>query len=621
MNANNIVIETIYRGRADQFRAAERRCAFQERMVMHLRVAAFLVAAAMFIVGWNSRQTWWFVAGGVAVGGFSAAVAWHEYIRSQMLRNLLFRQVNEQAIARLRRDWKGLPETRVEVPPQHRAVAADLDLFGHASLFHLLCAANTPLGIRVLRDWFLEPAAADKVARRQRATAELASHLDLRQTLIVEGRLLADRGRTAERFVQWAEDALWLAPRPWLRWLCRGTATTELLLPLLMIFGALPFEAGIYAFFAVLLVNVNIIALFGGKVHGVFSVLNLRHGEAARYLRMFELMYSMPDASSELDAVKREATGLGGGVLRRMRQLNRIAVLAMVRHNSLLKLFVYVPVQLAFLYDFHVLDLLEAWQAKYGEYARRWFLALGKFEAFCSLATLVHDHPGWTMPAIDAAAERLQARQLGHPLLPCETCVPNDVEIGPAGSFLLVTGSNMSGKSTLLRAIGVNVVLAQAGAPVCGEGLTMPPVVLATSMRIRDSLEDGVSFYMAELLRLKEIVEAARDGDARQHRTLLYLLDEILLGTNSRERHLAVVRVLRHLLDRGAIGAISTHDLELGSGEPLAGVCRCVHFCETLHDRDAERPMTFDYRLRPGIATTSNALKLLEIVGLGAKES
>jgi hypothetical protein len=620
MNSNGTAIETIYQRRADQFRAAEQRYAFQERMVMHLRVGIFLVAAAMFIVGWSSREVWWFIFGGIGVCGFSAAVAWHEYIRNQMLRNLLFRQVNEQAIARLRRNWKGLPETRVDVPPQHRAVAADLDLFGHASLFHLLCSACTPLGIRTLRDWFLEPAAASEVQPRQLATAELASHLDLRQTLIVEGRLLADRGRTAERFVEWAEGDPWLAPRPWLRWLCRSTAAAELLIPLLMIFGVLPFEIGVYAFFAVLFVNLNVIALFGGKVHGVFTVLNLRHGEAARYMRMFELMYAMPDASSQLDVVKRQATELGGGVLLRMRQLNRIAAFAMLQHNSFLKLFFYVPIQFAFLYDFHVLDLLERWQAKYGEYVQRWFLALGQFEAFCSLATLVRDHPEWTMPAVDPAAERLQARQLGHPLLPRETCVPNDVEVGPAGSFLLVTGSNMSGKSTLLRAIGVNVVLAQAGAPVCSENLTMPPVVLATSMRIRDSLEDGVSFYMAELLRLKEIVEAALDGDGRNHRVLLYLLDEILLGTNSRERHLAVVRVLRHLLDCGAIGAISTHDLELGTSEPLAGVCRCVHFYETLHDRDAERPMTFDYRLRPGIATTSNALKLLEIVGLGEKE-
>ena len=135
-------------------------------------------------------------------------------------------------------------------------------------------------------------------------------------------------------------------------------------------------------------------------------------------------------------------------------------------------------------------------------------------------------------------------------------------------------------------------------------------------MRIRDSLEDGVSFYMAELMRLKEIVDLAREVESQNSRTLLYLLDEILLGTNSKERHLAVMRVLQHLLRHGAIGAISTHDLELAASEPLAGACRCVHFCETLHGQEAERPMTFDYRLRPGVATTSNALKLLEIVGL-----
>ena len=206
---------------------------------------------------------------------------------------------------------------------------------------------------------------------------------------------------------------------------------------------------------------------------------------------------------------------------------------------------------------------------------------------------------------------------MGHPLLPDGPRVANDVELGPPGSFLLVTGSNMSGKSTLLRAIGVNAVLAQAGAPVCAEHLAMPPLALATSMRVRDSLEDGVSFYMAELLRLKQIVDQARNAGPRNGRLLLYLLDEILLGTNSKERHIAVVRVMEHLLRHDTIGAISTHDLDLATSPPLAATCCCVHFRETLHGGRAEQAMTFDYRLRPGIATTSNALKLLEIVGLG----
>ena len=287
-----------------------------------------------------------------------------------------------------------------------------------------------------------------------------------------------------------------------------------------------------------------------------------------------------------------------------------------MRRVPLFAYVVYLPLQLFFLADFHLLNLLEGWQARYGRYARRWFLALGKLEALCSLAGLAHDYPRWAIPKVDASADRLQAVQLGHPLLPSETCVPNDVEIGPAGSFLLVTGSNMSGKSTLLRAIGGSVALGRRGPPVCAESLVLPPLELATSMRIRDSLADGVSFYMAELIRLKDIVDLSRYATARQQRTLLYLLDEILLGTNSQERHLAVVRVTQHLIASGAIGAISTHDLDLATSPSLAGACRCVHFCETLHDADAEHPMTFDYRLRPGVATTSNALKLLKIVGL-----
>ena len=175
----------------------------------------------------------------------------------------------------------------------------------------------------------------------------------------------------------------------------------------------------------------------------------------------------------------------------------------------------------------------------------------------------------------------------------------------------------MSGKSTLLRAIGVNAVLAQAGAPVCARRLAMPPSSLATSMRLRDSLEIGVSFYMAELLRLKRIVDQARNAGPRNGRLLLYLLDEILMGTNSKERHIAVVRVMEHLLRHDTIGAISTHDLDLATSQPLSAACCCVHFRETLHNERAERIMTFDYRLRPGVATTSNALKLLELVGLG----
>ena len=174
----------------------------------------------------------------------------------------------------------------------------------------------------------------------------------------------------------------------------------------------------------------------------------------------------------------------------------------------------------------------------------------------------------------------------------------------------------MSGKSTLLRAIGTNVALAQAGGPVCADQLTLPPLIIATSMRVEDSLLDGVSFFMAELKRLKEIVDQADSLRSQDGPLLLYLLDEILQGTNSVERHIAVQRVLQHLLESGAIGAVSTHDLELASSPTLADHCRNVHFRESFAGEGEQRRMTFDYQLRDGIASTTNALKLLELVGI-----
>jgi DNA mismatch repair ATPase MutS len=195
--------------------------------------------------------------------------------------------------------------------------------------------------------------------------------------------------------------------------------------------------------------------------------------------------------------------------------------------------------------------------------------------------------------------------------------VRNDVTVGPPGTFLLVTGSNMSGKSTLLRAIGVNAVLAQAGGPICADGLALPPVELWTSARVQDSLERGVSFFLAELQRLKLVVDAATRAAAAGGPRVMYLLDEILQGTNSAERHIAVLRVIRHLVDHGSIGMVSTHDLDLARSPELTDSCHTVHLRETISTADdgTER-MTFDYTLRPGVAPTTNALKLLKFVGL-----
>jgi DNA mismatch repair ATPase MutS len=304
-----------------------------------------------------------------------------------------------------------------------------------------------------------------------------------------------------------------------------------------------------------------------------------------------------------------------------MIRLNRIMKWATLRTSGLFFL-VYCIGQFLFMWDVHVLRWLESWKRRHAGDVAGWFSAIGSWESLSSLSQLAHDHPDWCWPELTRSDEpkMFVAERLGHPLIERQSRVANDVQLGPTGTVLLVTGSNMSGKSTLLRSMGINITLAQAGSAVCATSMQLPPVQIETSMRISDSLASGVSFFMAELKRLKEIVDLA-DQFSRDHsRTLLYLLDEILQGTNSTERHIAVQRVLKHLLAAEAIGAISTHDLDLANAEGIKQAMQPVHFRESFHDTPSGKEMTFDYKMRKGVATTTNALKLLELVGLDAPE-
>jgi DNA mismatch repair ATPase MutS len=341
-----------------------------------------------------------------------------------------------------------------------------------------------------------------------------------------------------------------------------------------------------------------------------FDRLEAREKEFQLYADALALVPERSYQSPLLQRIAADLAPQGRPAHRWMEILQGRIGLADARHSGILHFFL----QSFLLWDFHTLYLLELWQRDAGPHVRKWLRALGDFEALCALAGLRHDNPGWVFPRVEKGKDRFSAKALGHPLLPEARRVTNDVEVGPPGTFLLVTGSNMSGKSTLLRSIGVNAVLAQAGGPVCAEELRMPPVTLATSILVEDSLADGVSFFLAELHRIRAVVDAA-DRAQEAGRTVLYLLDEVLRGTNSQERQIAVRRVILHLLHRNAIGAVSTHDLQIAEIPELAEAVRPVHFRETLHP-GGDPPMTFDYKMRPGVATTTNALRLMELVGL-----
>jgi hypothetical protein len=605
---------TIYQQRVRQFEDEGRAWKRRSDRLANLRIAAAAFVAAMLAAGWwgAAGPLWpWLVAAGGGVGGFIALIARHRWVRRQQERAAGMANLNRHGLARLDRLWDKLPDVASPPGVELTATARDLDLFGPASLYRLCCLATTDAGRACLAHWLLTPAAPKDVLARQQSVADLATHLDLRQELVWRGQSLNKSATPADAtpLLNWAEGPAWLGQRPWLTWYAR---LSPLLLAVLAVLDLCGLAAGLW-WQLLVCGQVAVSYLLVGGIHQIFRQIDSGEKQLHRFAEMLALVEAWPVSAPALVTLQQQLSVGGHRAHEQLTRLRRRLDLADLRFSQLL----YGIIQALTLWDFHVLAALERWQQQVGPHLRAWLDVLAQFEALCSLATLAFDHPAWAFPHIDPQGPRMVTGiDLAHPLLPAARRVGNDVELGPDGTFLLVTGSNMSGKTTLLRAIGMNLMLAQAGAPVCARRLSLPCVLVETSIRIDDSLADGVSLFLAELKRLKSIVEQARHCDAPGQPVLVFLLDEILHGTNSRDRQIAVRRVIDRLLAQRAIGAISTHDLELAEAPPLSLACRAVHFRETFEGEGSERKMTFDYHLRPGIASTTNALELLDMVGL-----
>ena len=604
--------EAMYASRCVEFAAERDRTAVLSRRLANINLS--LVAAALICIGlavWFRTAVW--LAVGLGLGlGFIASYVYHGVIDRRQQRAETLRAINDEGLKRLHRDWDGLPLRQSATPAPDDSYARDLDLLGRASLIHLLGTANTPAGQGTLQGWLLEPAAHDVVTERQAAVRELARMIAFRDELAFRGRGMANAQPHYEAFVRWAEGEPWLVHHSWLVWLSRIS-------PVLVLLTAVAQATGLitYALWLPLVaLNLGLVLTVGRRVDAILDQVSARQRVFRTYAELFQLVADQSFNAPALRNIQRALSADSHRADEQMQRLGRIMALADFRMFMF-----YLPIQLVTLWNVHVLWLLERWQVRVGRQVGTWLEALGDLEALSALGTLAFDHPDWVFPELDVAGPPVvTAHGLGHPLLPPAACVRNDISVGPPGSFVLVTGSNMSGKSTLLRSLGVNIVLAQAGAPVCATRLHLPPLVLATSMRVEDSLEQGVSYFMAEIRRLKLVVDRAQATRLAGERTLLFLLDEILHGTNTTERQIAARQVIRHLVEQGAIGAVSTHDLALAEAPELASAAQLVHFTET-YTRDATGPtLTFDYRLRPGIATSTNALKLMEIVGLPVDE-
>jgi hypothetical protein len=598
--------DDVYAARAARFAAEEAAVARRFDRVANARLAAFLAAVACAGAGAALRQPILAAPAAALFVAFVVLVTHHGRLRRRRRLARVRREVNEEGRARIGRRWDELP-LRHEAPADaDHPYAADLDVFGRASLMHLLDTTATPVGQARLRSWLLARAAPDAIADRQGGVAELAPLLELREELQVRCRLIGEARPDPEPFLAWAEAEPWLTPRRRLLWAARVS-------PVLLWAGVAAWGLHLAPplWPALLVANLAIWARLATAVEDSLARVRRQEGAYRQYAEALELLAGADLGSAALRRLRETCTLEGAPAHRHVRRVGRLAELAVPPEAQL-----HIVVQALSLWNVHMLVALERWQARAGRSARAWLDAVGTFEALTALAALAHDNPGWARPEQASPGAALQAKGLGHPLIPPAARVDNDVTVGPPGTFLFVTGSNMAGKSTLLRAIGTNVVLAQAGAAVCARSLRLPPLELWTSIRVVDSLERGVSFFLAELRRLHRVVEAARGRGPE----LCYLLDEVLQGTNTAERQVAARRVIRHLVASGAIGAVTTHDLTLAESPEMLAIARPVHLRETLVG-DGDRPvMTFDYRLREGVATSTNALRLMAMVGLAEQE-
>jgi MutS-like protein len=586
-----------YSQRLEHRRAEERRWSRADARLSYARLVVFSLGVALLVTAMRGQTSPWLLLAPAVVFG----VLLHRHDRILRKRTSARRAINyyERGIARIEDRWIGTGEPGERFLDEHHLYANDLDLFGRGSLFELLSVAATAAGEETLASWLKAPAPADEIRARQAAVTELTGALDFRESL---GSAALDV-RTdvhTEPLLAWANQPRQLSP-PWLVWVAR--------------------------LFTAAVIGTIVSTAVTGDPTPVFVVLVAQSLFTWPQLRGIERVLRRADSvTRDLDTLARllsyiEATTFEAARLRGLQQRltadNVRASLAIRSLHWLVEVYewqhnnAFMVLSMPFLVGTHLAWAIESWRATHGASVGQWLTAVGEFEALASLSAYRYEHPDDPFPAMADAGDRLalfEGTALGHPLLPAARMVRNDVVLDDTTRLLVVSGSNMSGKSTLLRTVGTNAVMAFAGAPVRAHSLHVSPLALGATLRIQDSLQEGRSRFYAEITRIRALADLARGP-----RPLLFLLDELFHGTNSHDRLVGASGVLRSLVDRGAIGLITTHDLALTAiADNVGARAANMHFEEWF---DAGE-MRFDYRLKPGRVTRSNALALMRAVGL-----
>lgn len=575
----------------------------KERIVL-FRTLSFIVAFGLIVYGFNTDKFAYAIISLPLLVVFLWLVIKHQKVKKQIRYINSIININQTALDRLAWKWTGFSNTGQRFANPEHPYSTDLNIFGQGSLFQYISCTTSYMGEQALADTLDSRPGYKNISHRQEAILELASRLWWRQNFQAVGMGEVVQPENPAKLFNWAKEVpskiinnqyiflIWLLP----------AITISLLI--LYAYNLVP----LYLLLAMLAVQLCIVVATSKTVRQAFAPAERFAPELESYAALLQCIETEDLKAPLLLDLKDKLRSSKDTSSKQVKILSGIADRIKLRYS-----FIHIAINILTLWDLYNFIKLEAWKSKNGLSLPGWLAVIGEFEALSSLAGMAYDNPHWVYPEVVDSPPVLEASSLGHPLINKDTRVHNDVSFHGPGTVLVITGSNMSGKSTYLRTTGMNLVLAYAGAPVCADSMRCSVMNIYSSMQIHDNLEQRISTFYAELKRIKMIVDAAVAGEP-----VIVLLDEIFKGTNSRDRISGAKIVVKKLCHLSVLGLITTHDLELGALEKECPQCVInYHFTDEITGNQIH----FDYQLKPGISQTTNAIALMRMVGIDVDDA
>lgn len=591
--------EEYYKQRRDTLKLSQSVLLKNKSTLAWLRFASIISIAASSYFLWPAGSIYVITSGFLLLALFIRLVFSDIKNKAAIEHHFRLVKINEDELKALAHNYHHFSDGNEFIPKSH-FYANDLDIFGHASLYQYITRTRSEMGSRTLADWLLQPFDRTTILLRQEAIKELAAQNEWRQELQALGAAKKIQFKTQDRLQKWfQEENRFIHNKSWL--------LLRYLLPaIILTIIALNFAGVVdYAVRNYFLLAFTCMAFYiSKKVTPLHQQVSKMADELEVLSDSIRLIEETECKAPFLQNLQNQFRHDNGSASLKLKQLKNILERLDMRYNIV----VFIPLDILLQWDLQQVVALERWKQQNHDNVLAWFNALGSFEAINSLSTLSYNHPKWCFPGLKEEHFIIEGKNIGHPLINPAKRVPNPVKLDNPGELMLVTGSNMAGKSTYLRSIGINTILAMAGAPVCADYFCLSPVQIISSMRIADNLEESTSTFYAELKKLKTIIDKVNNNEK-----VFILLDEILRGTNSLDRHTGSVALIKQLIKHKAAGIIATHDVELAKmKDSYPGNILNYHFdVEVSNDE-----LYFDYRLKEGICKSLNASILMKKIGI-----